>query len=64
MLHVALEDAALTQCDFYRVLKRDAIRVHPLLVDMCTYAQIVVFKSTAHAATQQNSYFISHFTAL
>ena len=32
VLRVAFEDATLTQCDFYRVLKRDAIRARPLLV--------------------------------
>ena len=50
VLHVVFEDATLTQCDFYRVLKRDAIRVPLLLVHACTYALIVVFKSTAQAA--------------
>ena len=36
------ENATQTQCDFYRVLKRDAIRARPLF--MCTYAIIVVVK--------------------
>ena len=50
VFRVAFEDATLTQYDFYRALKHDAIRVRPLLVYMCTYSLIVVFKSTAHAA--------------
>ena len=36
--------------DFYCVLKRDAIRARSLLVHTFTYALIVVFESTAHAA--------------
>ena len=44
VLRVAFEDAALTQCDFYCVLKRDAICVRLFLVHMCTYALIDVFK--------------------
>ena len=47
VLRVVFEDATLTQCDFYRVLKRDAIHVWQLLVYTCNYALIVVFKSTA-----------------
>ena len=50
VLRVAFEDTTLTQRNFDRVLKCDAIRVRPLLVHTCTYALIVVFKSTAHAA--------------
>ena len=50
VLRVAFEDATLMQCDYYRVLKRDAIRKHPLLVHTCTYTLIVVFISRAHAA--------------
>ena len=33
---VVFEDAMLTLCDFYRVLKSDAIHVHLLLVHTCT----------------------------
>ena len=50
LLRVAFEDAVLTQCDFYRILKCDAVRALSLLVHTCTYVLIVVFKSTAHAA--------------
>ena len=50
VLHVAFEDTTLTQCNFYLVLKWDAIRGRPLLVHTCTYTLIVVFKSIAHAA--------------
>ena len=46
VLRVVLEDATLTLCSFYRVLKRDAIHARPLLVHTRTYALIVVFKST------------------
>ena len=49
VLCVAFEDAMLTQCDFYSILKHDAIHACPLLVHTCTYALIVIFKSTAHA---------------
>ena len=47
VLHGAFEDTTLTQCDFYRVFKCNAICVRPLLVHTCTYALIVVFKSAA-----------------
>ena len=46
---VAVEVTMLTQCDFYHVSKHDAIRAPLLLVHTCTYAIIVVSKSTAHA---------------
>ena len=47
------EDATLTKCDIYSTLKRGAIQVRPLLVHTCTYALIVVLKSTAHVATYE-----------
>ena len=50
VLRVEFEDAMLTQCNFYRILKHDTIWARPLLVHTCTYALIIVFKSAAQAA--------------
>ena len=44
LLRVAFGDAMLTQCNFYYVLTRDAIRVRSFHIHMRAYALIVVVK--------------------
>ena len=48
VLRVAFEHAKLTQYDLYSILKRDTICARLLLMHTCTYALVVVFKSTAY----------------
>ena len=50
VLRVAFEDTRLTQLRLLPRIKVQPICTHPLLVHTCTYALLVLFKSTTHAA--------------